>query len=63
MNSIKIDVCGIGQDKKCCNCQKIFFIPAYITSGNWAYKKATYKGFKYFCSYSCMRAFEKQEKD
>ena len=45
---------------ECAQCGKTFIIP---DRGTWLYRKYVYKATsqrkKYFCSYTCMKAFEK----
>ncbi len=45
---------------KCYRCGKTFAIGSYF---DYVYKIKNYDtgGHKYFCSYSCLRAFEKQQ--
>ena len=44
-----------GVERNCAQCGKQFL----MTTQEWAYKKNT----KYFCSWTCMRTFEKQHPD
>ncbi len=47
--------CGIrGTTHKCPFCEKTFYIPIFCQK--WTYRKGT----KLFCSYNCMRAYERQ---
>ena len=46
-------------ERKCPVCGGKFFIPAY---SQWAYKSDKKHGVKYYCSWKCMRAAQKEEK-
>lgn len=43
-------------EKNCERCGKEFVMPC----GDWAYKKYKGRGYMYFCSWSCVRAWEKE---
>ena len=43
-----------GTTHKCPLCEKMFYIPIFCQK--WTYRK----GSKLFCSYSCMRAYERK---
>lgn len=48
-----------GMVKTCPVCKKDFYL---LDVGIWAYKKRNPKGHnRYFCSWSCMRAWEKKK--
>lgn len=43
-------------EKNCHRCGKEFEMPC----GDWAYKQYKGRGIRYFCSWKCMRAWEKE---
>ena len=48
-----------GMVKTCPVCKKEFYV---LDVGIWAYKKKNKKGHnRYFCSWTCMRAWEKKK--
>ena len=47
-----------GMERKCHICGRVFMYRA-----DWAYKKGMGDGIKLFCSWSCMRKYEKRKPD
>jgi DNA-binding NarL/FixJ family response regulator len=43
-------------EKNCDRCGKEFVMPC----GDWAYKRYKGKGVQYFCSWKCIRAYERE---
>ena len=43
-------------EKNCVKCGKTFEMPC----GDWAYKKYKGRGIQYFCSWKCIREWEKE---
>ena len=49
----------LNKTRKCAQCSKLF----YMETGGWAYKKEYKKTLKHFCSWSCMRKWEKNHEN